>query len=113
MKLRGRVSLSALALVLVFGLTACAKKAPPPPPPPPAPPVVAAPPPAPPPAPAPAPAPAPPPRALTEDEIFARKTVDELNALQMIATLFAQLQARIVAENRLKYLAEHDDLTGL
>ncbi|MCU1699007.1 MAG: diguanylate cyclase protein [Mycobacterium sp.] len=40
-------------------------------------------------------------------------TVDELNALQMIATLFAQLQARIFAENRLKYLAEHDDLTGL
>ena len=46
----------------------------------PAPPVVAAPPP-PPPAPAPAPAPAPPPpRALTEDEAFARKTVEQLNA---------------------------------
>ena len=40
-------------------------------------------------------------------------TVDELNALQTIATLFAQLQARIVAEDQLQYLAEHDDLTGL
>ncbi|MCW2653437.1 MAG: diguanylate cyclase/phosphodiesterase with sensor [Mycobacterium sp.] len=39
--------------------------------------------------------------------------VDELNALQAIATLFAQLQARIVAEEQLHYLAEHDDLSGL
>lgn len=38
---------------------------------------------------------------------------DELRALQAIATLFAQLQARIVAEEQLRYLAEHDDLTGL
>lgn len=38
---------------------------------------------------------------------------EELNALQAIASLFAQLQARIVAENRLLYLAEHDDLTDL
>lgn len=37
----------------------------------------------------------------------------ELNALQAIATLFAQLQARIAAEERVLYLAEHDDLTGL
>jgi diguanylate cyclase len=38
---------------------------------------------------------------------------DELNALKAIATLFAQLQARIVAEEQIHYLAEHDDLTGL
>jgi len=38
---------------------------------------------------------------------------EELNALQAIATLFAQLQARIVAEEQIHYLAEHDDLTGL
>jgi diguanylate cyclase (GGDEF)-like protein len=37
----------------------------------------------------------------------------ELNALQAIAALFAQAQARIVAEERLRYIAEHDDLTGL
>lgn len=38
---------------------------------------------------------------------------EELNALQAIATLFAQLQARIVAEEQLQYLAAHDHLTGL
>ena len=81
MKLSGCPLFSVIVQVMVIGLAGCAKKVPPPPPPPPpAPPVVAAPPP-PPPAPAPAPAPAPPPpRALTEDEVFARKTVEQLNA---------------------------------
>jgi diguanylate cyclase (GGDEF)-like protein len=37
----------------------------------------------------------------------------ELNALQAIATLFAKVQALIVAEEQLLYLAGHDDLTGL
>lgn len=38
---------------------------------------------------------------------------EELNALQAIAALFAQLQARTVAEEQVRHLAEHDDLTGL
>jgi diguanylate cyclase (GGDEF)-like protein len=40
-------------------------------------------------------------------------TPAELNALKAIASLFAQVQARIAAEDQLRYLAEHDDLTGL
>lgn len=38
---------------------------------------------------------------------------EELNALSAIASLFAQVQARILAEEQLRYLAEHDDLTGV
>jgi diguanylate cyclase (GGDEF)-like protein len=38
---------------------------------------------------------------------------EELNALQAIAALFAQLQARVVAQEQTEYLAEHDDLSGL
>lgn len=37
----------------------------------------------------------------------------ELNALEAIASLFAQVQARVQAEERLRYLADHDDLTNL
>lgn len=69
-------------LVAAAGMTAagCAKKAPVPAPEPPPPPVEQ---PAPPPPPPPAPAPAPePPRALTEDEIFAAKSLEALNAEQ-------------------------------
>lgn len=38
---------------------------------------------------------------------------EELNALEAIGSLFAQVQARVQAEERLRYLADHDDLTGL
>ena len=38
---------------------------------------------------------------------------EEINTLEAVAALFAQLQARIAAEEKLRYLAEHDDLTGL
>ena len=37
----------------------------------------------------------------------------EVNALEAIASLLAQVQARILAEEQLRYLAEHDDLTGV
>jgi diguanylate cyclase (GGDEF)-like protein len=38
---------------------------------------------------------------------------EEVYTLEAVAALFAQLQARIAAEERLRYLAEHDDLTGV
>jgi len=38
---------------------------------------------------------------------------EALRTLQTVAALFAQFQARISAEQRLRHLAEHDDLTGL
>ncbi|MGW6699241.1 putative bifunctional diguanylate cyclase/phosphodiesterase [Nocardia sp. NPDC055049] len=40
-------------------------------------------------------------------------TTREVNVLKAIAALFAQLQARVEAEDRLRYIASHDDLTGL
>jgi peptidoglycan-associated lipoprotein len=79
MKLRQSVSLIAFALAIVIGLEGCNRRVPPPAPPPPEPPAAPAPPPPPPPPPPPAPAPAPE-RPLTEEEIFARKTVEQLNA---------------------------------
>jgi peptidoglycan-associated lipoprotein len=110
MKLRGCVSYSVIALVMVVGLTGCAKKAPPPPPPPPAPPVVAAPPPAPPPAPAPAPAPAPPPpRALTEDEIFAQKSVAQLNAEMPLGDVMFDLDASTIRDDQRPALQRNAD----
>jgi peptidoglycan-associated lipoprotein len=81
MKLRSSVLLTAVVLLIVMTVTACGRRTPPPAPPPPAPPPpAAAPAPPPPPPPPPPPAPAPPPRPLTEDELFARMTLDELNA---------------------------------
>jgi peptidoglycan-associated lipoprotein len=81
MNVRGRYTwLTTMVLLAVF-VTACAKKVPPPPPPPPPePPAAPAPPPPPPPPPAPKPAPPPPPAPLSEDELFARKSLDQLNA---------------------------------
>jgi diguanylate cyclase (GGDEF)-like protein len=42
-----------------------------------------------------------------------RWTAEAKNTLKTVASLFAQFQARISAEERLRHLADHDDLTGL
>jgi peptidoglycan-associated lipoprotein len=90
MDLRRCVWLTALVLLVAMTVNACSRSTPAPAPPPPAPPPVATAPPAPPPPPPPPPpAPAPqPPAALTEDEIFASKTLDELNAEMPLAEVF-------------------------
>jgi peptidoglycan-associated lipoprotein len=89
---RARHFVSILALASVLALTAaCHKKVPPPapaPPPPPPPAATPAPPPPPPPPPAPAP---PPPRPLTEEEVFARKTLEQLNAEKPLDDVFFDL----------------------
>ena len=81
MNVRGHYTwLTTMVLLAVF-VTACAKKVPPPPPPPPPEPPAAPAPPPPPPPPVRPPAPPPPPPApLSEDELFARKSLDQLNA---------------------------------
>lgn len=40
-------------------------------------------------------------------------SADELRALRTIATLIAQMQARLLAEDQLRHIAHHDELTGL
>ena len=84
---------TAALLCSALGIGACGKKTPPavtPPPPAAAPapePTKPAPP------PAPAPAPTPPPRALTEDEIFEKATVDELNKQGILVDAFFALDS--------------------
>jgi peptidoglycan-associated lipoprotein len=93
-----RTAFSALfCLVLGLSVAACGKKSPvvsPPPPVPPTVPTVAPPPPAPPP---PAQAPAPP-RALTEDDLFAQKSLAQLNAEKPLGDVFFDLDASTIKD---------------
>lgn len=83
---------------LVLGLAvACGKKAPAVAPPPPPPPVVPAAPPAPPPPPAP-PAAAPAPRALSEDEMFAQKSLAQLNNERPLGDVYFDLDAASIKD---------------
>jgi peptidoglycan-associated lipoprotein len=99
MNVRRVTGFMAVVLLTAAMFAACAKRVPPPPPPPPPEPPAAPAPPPPPPPPAPAPRPAappPPPRPLTEDEIFSRKTLEELNAeMPLTDVLFGYDQFRI------------------
>jgi peptidoglycan-associated lipoprotein len=112
---RRSVWLTAMALLMAIGVAACANRVEPPPAPPPAPapPAPAAPPPPPPPPPPPAatakPAPPPPPRALTEDEIFARKTLDEINAEMPLGDVFFDYDMSTVREDQRASLQRNAD----
>ncbi len=96
-RVRRLASLLALSTALAVFAAGCHKKvAPPPPaPPPPAPAAPAPPPPPPPPPPAPTPAP----RPLTEEEIFARKSVDQLNAEHPLDDVYFDLDKSDVRED--------------
>jgi peptidoglycan-associated lipoprotein len=109
MNLRRRVSFFAILLVMAIAWSGCAKKVPPPTPAPPPPPVATAPPPPPPPPPPPAPAPAPAPRPLTEDEIFSRKTVDQLNAEMPLADVFFDLDQSAIRDDQRAVLQKNAD----
>ena len=91
-RVRRLVSTIALCSALAIAAAGCHKKIPPatpaPPPPPPATAPATPPPPAPPP---PAAAPAPVPRPLTDEEIFARKSVDQLNSERPLEDVFFDL----------------------
>ena len=97
MKLRRSVLLTTAALLMAVVVAGCAKKIPPPSPQPPAPPPPAATP-APPPPPPP-PAPAPPPRPLTEDELFQRKSLAELNGEMPLGDVFFDYDMSTIRED--------------
>ena len=81
---------ASLCLVLSLGAAACGPKNIPPAPPPPPPPAAPAKPPAPPPPPTPPPA-ATPPRTLTEEELFAQKSIEQLNKERPLTDVFFDL----------------------
>jgi peptidoglycan-associated lipoprotein len=107
---QSRLRLLTISLCLATALAACGKKPPPPPPAPPPPPVADTTPPPPPPPP-PAPTPAPETRVPTEDELFARMSLDELNAKKPLGNVFFALdnsdltdEARAVLQKNADYL---------
>ena len=106
---RGVRVFAAIALTALIGVSACGKKKPAPVPPPPPPPVAQptttpAPPPPPPPAPretAPAP--------LTEEEIFAKSTLEELNAKKPLADAFFDLDSQQIRDDAKPILQKDAD----
>ena len=90
-------AIAAFSLMLGLGVAACGKKAPAITPPPPVPPAAPAAPPAPP-APPPAPAAAPAPKALSEDELFAQKSLAQLNNERPLGDVFFDLDASTIKE---------------
>jgi peptidoglycan-associated lipoprotein len=91
---------AAIVLAAALGLNACGRKEPEltPAPPPPAPPPATKPADPPPPPPPPPPAPKPPERALTEDEIFDKMTLDELNDKMRPEPVFFAYDSTVISE---------------
>jgi peptidoglycan-associated lipoprotein len=96
---RARLLVSIIALSSFIAVAGCGKKVPAaaPAPPPPAPAATPAPPPPPPPPAPPAPAPTPP--ALSEAEVFARKSVDQLNSEHPLEDIFFDLDRADVRDD--------------
>ncbi len=112
MSLRRCVSLSAIVLLVAVTLIGCSRRTPPPAPPPPAPPPVATAPPPPPPPPAQVPQQPPPPqvqRPLTEDELFAKKTLDQLNAEAPLGDVIFDYDQFAVREDQRAVLQRNAD----
>jgi len=97
MKVYRRKAILTLCLALGLGAAACGKKDPVVTPPPPPAPAAPANPPAPPPPPA-APAPAATPRALTPEEIFAQKSLDQLNKERPLGDVFFELDSATISD---------------
>jgi len=113
MDLRRRVWLPAIVLLVAVTLNACSRRTPPPAPPPPAPPPVATAPAPPPPPPAQKPTPPPPAPAvqkpLTEDELFARKTLDQLNAEAPLADVMFDYDQFAIRDDQRATLQKNAD----
>ena len=112
MRLRRSVLLTTVALLIIVVMANCSRRTPPPAPPPPAPPppaVTPTTPPPPPPPPSKPAAPAPPPRPLTEDEIFSRKTLAELNAEMPLGDVFFDYDMSTVRDDARPILQKNAD----
>jgi peptidoglycan-associated lipoprotein len=96
---RRLIATIALSAALAIAVAGCHKKVPAPAPAPPPPPPATAPPTPPPPPPPPPPAPAPAPRPLSEEEIFARKSVAQLNDEKPLDDVFFDLDKSVVRED--------------
>lgn len=96
--LQRSAGLLTFCVVIAIGAASCAKSAPEAPPPPPPPPAAPAAPPAPPAPPPPAPPPAAP-RALTEEEIFAGKSLDQLNSERPLGDAYFDLDESTIRDD--------------
>lgn len=109
-RVRRLVSTIAVTSVIAIAAAGCHKKVPaaaPAPPPPPPPPTAPATPPPPPPPPAPAPVPTPPP--LSEEDVFARKSLDQLNAEKPLDDVFFDLDRADVRDDAKAPLQKNAD----